>query len=136
MPRLKEEVGYPIDEHVGNRVRLRRTMLGLSQERLAEALGVSFQQIQKYERGGNRISAGRLYSISRVLNVPVSFFFQDVPGHKTGESAAEDDESLARRETLELVRAFYRIRDPRVRENLVAMLHALAPADQRTPVLE
>src|SRR4028119_625057 len=70
----------PIDVHVGSRVRLRRTLLGMSQEKLGEALGLTFQQVQKYERGVNRIGASRLFDLSRVLDVPISFFFDDMPG--------------------------------------------------------
>src|SRR5215208_5533266 len=69
----------PIDVHVGSRVRLRRTLLGMSQEKLGEAIGLTFQQVQKYERGANRIGASRLFDLSRVLDVPVSFFFDDMP---------------------------------------------------------
>ena len=70
----------PIDVHVGSRVRLRRNMLGMSQEKLGEALGITFQQIQKYEKGANRVGASRLQAIATVMNVPVSFFFEDAPG--------------------------------------------------------
>jgi transcriptional regulator with XRE-family HTH domain len=75
----------PIDIHVGSRIRLRRTMLGMSQERLGESLGITFQQIQKYEKGTNRVGASRLQNISSILNVPVSFFFEDAPGEVQGE---------------------------------------------------
>src|SRR5689334_24896991 len=117
----------PIDVHVGSRIRLRRTLLGMSQERLGEALGLTFQQVQKYERGVNRVGASRLFDLSRVLDVPISFFFDDMPESVTSafgvlparravgytepqESVADD--TLNRRETLELVRAYYRITDP------------------------
>src|SRR4029079_15338710 len=111
----------PIDVHVGSRIRLRRTLLGMSQERLGEALGLTFQQVQKYERGVNRVGASRLFDLSRVLDVPISFFFDDMPeslastyggpAHRrsTGFSEAQDsfsDDALNRRETLELVRAY------------------------------
>src|SRR5690242_21777101 len=104
----------PIDVHVGSRVRLRRNMLGLSQEKLGEAIGLTFQQVQKYERGANRIGASRLHDLSRVLDVPVSFFFDDMdpvraPAIPSGfaEPAAEafDSDPLHRRETVELVRS-------------------------------
>lgn len=72
----------PIDIHVGSRIRLRRTMLGMSQEKLGESLGITFQQIQKYEKGTNRVGASRLQNISQILNVPVSFFFEDAPGDR------------------------------------------------------
>src|ERR1700716_3281895 len=120
----------PIDVHVGSRIRLRRTLLGMSQERLGEALGLTFQQVQKYERGVNRVGASRLFDLSRVLDVPISFFFDDMPeplahysgtqsaslaGRRTlGFADAQDafvDDAFSRRETLELVRAYYRITD-------------------------
>jgi transcriptional regulator with XRE-family HTH domain len=91
----KESRPRPIDVHVGSRIRLRRTLLGMSQERLGEALGLTFQQVQKYETGVNRVSASRLFDLSRVLDVPIGFFFDDVP-----------DVVLSRRETLELVGAY------------------------------
>lgn len=129
---------HPIDLHVGKRMRQRRTLLGLSQERLAEALGLTFQQVQKYERGTNRISASRLYELGRVLEVPIGYFFDDLPldmprrvrDHMQGaiaiEAVAGRVDPLTRRETLELVRAYYRIREPRVRRRLFEMAKALA----------
>ena len=128
----------PIDIHVGSRVRLRRTLLGLSQEKLGEAVGLTFQQIQKYERGANRISASRLYALSCVLDVPVAFFFEDVPpenqgkGGKTVPSLAEwnqkmfSGDMLAKRETLELVRAYYRIGEPTVRKRMFELIKSIA----------
>jgi transcriptional regulator with XRE-family HTH domain len=104
----------PIDVHVGSRIRLRRTLLGMSQERLGEALGLTFQQVQKYESGVNRVSASRLFNLSRVLDVPIGFFFDDVP-----------DVVLGRRETLELVGAYYRIIDPAVRKNVLDLIKSL-----------
>src|SRR5258708_23125221 len=114
----------PVDVHVGARVRLRRTLLGMSQEKLGEALGLTFQQVQKYERGTNRIGASRLFDLSRVLEVPVSFFFDDMapevaersPGRIDGGLAEErpadfEADPMAKRETLELARAYYRILD-------------------------
>ncbi len=102
---------HPIDVHVGSRVRLRRTLLGLTQTQLGEKLRITFQQIQKYERGINRISASRLYQMSRILYVPVSFFFDDLD---EGAGAWSPDDILLKRETLEFVRAYYRIGDPAV----------------------
>ena len=118
----------PIDVHVGGRVRLRRTLLGLSQEKLGEAIGLTFQQVQKYERGANRIGASRLFDLSRVLDVPVGYFFDDMsddvaarsPRQIRGmveEPEAYEPDPMAKRETLELVRAYYKIRDPRVRSS-------------------
>ena len=128
----------PVDVHVGSRVRLRRTLLGLSQEKLGDALGLTFQQVQKYERGANRIGASRLFDLSRVLDVPVSFFFDDMspdmPTRKPMTDIDIDDvapggfdaDPMARRETLELVRAYYRIRDPLVRKRVFELAKALA----------
>ena len=121
----------PVDVHVGGRVRLRRTLLGMSQEKLGSALGLTFQQIQKYERGTNRIGSSRLHQLSRVLDVPVSFFFDDMPGtggrqgFEEGGQASFDQEQLSKRETLELVRAYYRILDPTVRARLFDLVKAL-----------
>ena len=127
----------PIDAHVGKRVRMRRTMLGMSQEKLGEALGLTFQQVQKYERGTNRIGASRLYDLCRVLDVPAAFFFDDMPGEGSGARAtglAEErgqppTDPMARRETLELVRAYYRITDPRVRRKVFDLAKTLARAE-------
>jgi len=127
----------PVDVHVGSRVRLRRTMLGMSQEKLGQAIGLTFQQVQKYERGTNRIGASRLYELSKVLDVPVSFFFDDMPDEVAGETApalgmaeaegpAYEADTLAKRETLELVRAYYRIRSPKVRKRVFELAKALA----------
>ncbi|WP_238318490.1 helix-turn-helix domain-containing protein [Thalassospira australica] len=133
----------PVDIHVGARVRLRRTLLGLSQEKLGEAIGLTFQQVQKYERGANRVGASRLYDLSRVLEVPVSFFFDDMPDEISSKSVHErremsespdpfDNDPMNRRETLELVRAYYRITDPNQRKKifeLVKSMGALQTAD-------
>lgn len=135
----------PIDVHVGSRVRLRRTLLGMSQERLGEALGLTFQQIQKYERGVNRIGASRLFDLSRVLDVPISFFFDDMPeplareyggqavrravGFAEAQDGFVEDDTLNRRETLELVRAYYRITDPGVRRKVFDLIKSLGPVD-------
>ncbi len=123
-------------------MRLRRTLLGLSQEKLGEAVGLTFQQIQKYERGANRIGASRLFEFSRILDVPVSFFFDDMPEVMSSEdgqaawgmgdqpqSSLEPD-PLTRRETLELVRAYYRIGDPQVRKRLFELAKSLGNAEQ------
>ncbi len=131
-----------IDMHVGRRVRMRRTLLGMSQEQLGEALNITFQQVQKYERGSNRISASRLWDIGQILDVPVSFFFEEMSDDtkelsprkmKAGEAAeAEAAETpldpVARRETLELVRAYYRIPNPTVRKRIVELTKALGGA--------
>lgn len=141
---LAAKTGYgtgrpnPIDVHVGSRVRLRRTLLGMSQEKLGDAIGLTFQQVQKYERGANRIGSSRLFDLSRVLDVPVSFFFDDMPAEiaesapgsdsELAESSAESyaADPLAKRETLELVRAYYQIEEPSVRKRLFDLAKALA----------
>ena len=114
---------HPVDVHVGNRVRLRRTLLGMSQTHLAEALGLTFQQVQKYESGFNRIGSSRLYHLSLIFGVPVSDFFE---GLEDKSSRRSPDDVMLRRETLELVRAYYRIRDLKVRKALHLMTRALA----------
>lgn len=133
----------PIDVHVGTRIRLRRTLLGMSQERLGEALGLTFQQVQKYERGVNRVGASRLFDLSRVLDVPISFFFDDMPenlaasfggqsSRRSGglpDAEAFPDDTLNRRETLELVRAYYRITDPNVRKRMFDLIKSMGPVE-------
>ena len=128
----------PIDVHVGSRIRLRRTLLGMSQERLAEAIGLTFQQVQKYERGANRVGSSRLFDLSRVLDVTVAYFFEDMaPGvqEKTPSKLmglthppAPDYEPdpMAKRETLELVRAYYTIGDPAVRKRIFELTKSIA----------
>jgi transcriptional regulator with XRE-family HTH domain len=123
----------PVDIHVGARVRLRRTLLGMSQEKLGKALGLTFQQVQKYERGANRIGSSRLFQLSRILDVPVSFFFDEMLPETTrkAEGMADDNDQvfevdkLSRRETLELVRAYYKITDPTVRKKIFEMVKAV-----------
>ncbi len=131
---------HPVDVHVGKRVRLRRTLLGMSQEKLGDAIGLTFQQVQKYERGTNRIGSSRLFQLSQVLDIPVSYFFDDLPiefaGNANGSAdhgaaGTYDSDPLARRETLELVRAYYRISDPAVRKRVFELVKAVgAPPDQ------
>ena len=123
----------PIDIHVGSRIRLRRTMLGMSQEKLGESLGITFQQIQKYEKGTNRVGASRLQNISSILNVPVSFFFEDAPGDKSTPGGMAEAQSsnyvvdfLSSSEGLQLNRAFVKIADPKVRRKIVDLVKALA----------
>ncbi|MEW6437245.1 MAG: helix-turn-helix transcriptional regulator [Pseudomonadota bacterium] len=129
----------PIDRHVGSRVRMRRILLGMSQEKLGEALGLTFQQIQKYEKGTNRIGASRLQQISRTLNVPPAFFFdgapsQDDPLENGGEhhAVAEPPSStfildfIATAEGLHLNKAFARIQDPKVRKRIIDLIASLA----------
>lgn len=124
----------PVDIHVGSRVRLRRTLLGLSQEKLGEAIGLTFQQVQKYERGANRIGASRMYDLSQVLSVAVSYFYEDMPdevkNRQIGVSVSPDrnvkKDPLARRETLELVRAYYKIGQPAVRKRIFELIKSVA----------
>lgn len=123
----------PIDIHVGSRIRLRRTMLGMSQEKLGDALGITFQQIQKYEKGANRVGASRLQEISRILNTPVAFFFEGAPGQDPSEGGFKEASStnyvvdfLSSNEGLQLNRAFIKIEDPKVRKKLVELARALA----------
>lgn len=123
----------PVDIHVGARVRLRRTLLGMSQEKLGKALGLTFQQVQKYERGANRIGSSRLFQLSRILDVPVSFFFDEMTtdttkkadGMAEGNKQVFEVDKLSRRETLELVRAYYKISDPSVRKKIFEMVKAV-----------
>jgi transcriptional regulator with XRE-family HTH domain len=131
--------GHPIDIHVGSRIRLRRTLRGMSQEKLGESIGLTFQQVQKYERGANRVSASRLFELSKVLDVPVSFFFDDLPASQRDPAFEQDsptqvggsvpENAMFKRETLELVRAFYRIPDEATRRALYNLVKATAAAD-------
>lgn len=122
----------PIDIHVGGRIRLRRNMLGMSQEKLGEQLGITFQQIQKYEKGTNRVGASRLQAIASILEVSPSFFFEDVPGHSGPAGLAEDNQTsyvvdfLSSAEGLQLNRAFVRIGDPKVRRKIIDLVRTLA----------
>ena len=128
----------PIDVHVGIRVRLRRTLLGLSQEKLGEAIGLTFQQVQKYERGANRVGSSRLYDLSRVLDVPIAYFFDEMPGAVQDKSPSRlmglahpptvdyEPDPMAKRETLELVRAYYKISDPALRKRLFDLIKSIA----------
>lgn len=134
----------PVDVHVGARVRQRRTLLGLSQEKLGEALGLTFQQVQKYERGANRISASRLFDLSRILDTDMNYFFEDMPPEVAAQSPgqlrglaeepapyeAERDPTI-KRETLELVRAYYRINNGELRKRLFEMTKALASRESK-----
>ena len=125
---------HPVDIFVGSRVRMRRNMLGLSQTDLGRALGLTFQQVQKYERGANRIGSSRLYTIGQILKVPVAYFFDEMPeevqeGVDTPIATVPVSEATAeisKRETLELVKVFYRITDQKVRRRAVDLLRAVA----------
>jgi len=127
----------PIDKHVGSRVRMRRMMLGMSQEKLGDALDLTFQQVQKYEKGTNRIGASRLQQISHILQVPVSFFFEGAPASSnstTGGDAPSPafvSDFLASSEGLALTRAFMRIEDAKVRRRIVDLVEAIVGGDEK-----
>ncbi|WP_426438115.1 helix-turn-helix domain-containing protein [Bradyrhizobium genosp. P] len=123
----------PVDKYVGSRVRMRRIMLGMSQEKLGEALGLTFQQVQKYEKGTNRVGASRLQQISEILQVPVSFLFDGGPsgirtgdGFSEGSSPAYVSDFLATAEGLALTRAFTRITDAKLRRSIVELVEQIA----------
>ncbi len=120
---------HPIDVHVGHRVRLRRTLLGMSRKTLGEALGLSFQQVRKYECGVDRISASKLWNLTQILDVPVSYFYDDMPADQAGPAPSgngQEPDVLLKRETLELVRAYHRIPDHKARHQILKMVKALA----------
>ena len=124
---------HPVDVHVGRQLRLRRVLLGLSQTKVAEAVGIAFQQLQKYEHGDNRISASRLYDFSQVLGVPISYFFDGLPPDGLVDPDQGNDEGLRsksgvmlKRETLQFVRAYYRIRSPEMRQQVLGLIKEAA----------
>lgn len=135
----KKTKGTPdaVDVHVGQRLKVRRSLLGLSQEKLAESIGLTFQQIQKYERGMNRISAGRLYQFSKILDVPVSYFYENLKKIASNTSTAiglSDNEQEAfisndlmdNKETLDLVRMYYSIEDEEMRKDIFKFIKSMA----------
>jgi transcriptional regulator with XRE-family HTH domain len=126
----------PVDKHVGNRVRMRRLMLGMTQEKLGEELGLTFQQVQKYEKGTNRISASRLQQLAQILQVPAPFFFEGAPSAPGGPhvrdaapSPAFVTDFLATSDGLALVKAFMRIKQPKLRRHIVDMVEEIADQD-------
>jgi transcriptional regulator with XRE-family HTH domain len=128
-------VPNPIDVHVGKRIRSRRLLLGMNQETVANALGLSFQQLQKYEGGANRVSASRLAATAEILGVPIAYFFGDLPTGDAKVSAEEQAwrERLDRPETIELVRLYYAMPDPSVRRQFLEMVKAVAATfDQKS----
>ncbi len=139
MAKPKQRGHDPVDIHVGSRVRLRRTLLGMSQKNLGRAVSLTFQQIQKYERGSNRIGSSRLFQFSKVLRVPVSFFFDDMPDAVAGrtrglrEPAQEPFETgnFTKRETLELVRAYYKISDVATRRRIFDLVKAVGQTQSK-----
>jgi transcriptional regulator with XRE-family HTH domain len=123
----------PVDVHVGKRIRVRRLLLGMNQETLANRLGLTFQQVQKYEGGANRVSASRLSAVADVLGAPISYFFDDMPAADTEMSAEEGTrrDRMERPETIELIRLYYAIPDPTIRRRFLDMVKAIArPADR------
>ncbi|MGD9804498.1 MAG: helix-turn-helix domain-containing protein [Hyphomicrobiaceae bacterium] len=131
----------PVDSHVGSRVKMRRMMLGMSQERLGELLGLTFQQVQKYEKGVNRIGASRLFDLAHVLGVPIQYFYDELPAALARSAAngavgfAEDGpetfvtDIMSSRDGIELTRAFAKITDPNVRRSVVDLVKAIASGD-------
>jgi transcriptional regulator with XRE-family HTH domain len=140
---------HAVDVHVGKRLRQRRTLLGMSQTKVGAAVDLTFQQIQKYERGSNRISSSQLFEFAKVLDVPVSYFFDEMPanaldgrpmsgrGRKGFAEAStpfvQEKDPLIKRETLELVRAYYKIRTASVRDGVAKMIKTIAAADSVAP---
>jgi transcriptional regulator with XRE-family HTH domain len=133
----KTKAPNPVDVHVGGRLRLRRNMLDISQEKLADSLGITFQQIQKYEKGANRLSASKLFELANILNVPVSYFFEKAPSNKTPRTIEkpkgfEEGQSkfimdfLSSNDGLHLNRAFVKIKDPKIRKKIVELVESLA----------
>ena len=132
MVKRNQEFAY-VDVHVGDRIRVRRTLLGMSQEKLGEVLGLSFQQVQKYEKGANRVSASRLIQFAKILNVPASYFFDNVPVDAAAHAHRLSDDGKAvpadmptSRESLKLIRAYYGIPSPALREIVFRLIEALA----------
>jgi len=130
----------PIDKHVGTRVRMRRVMVGMSQEKLGEALGITFQQIQKYEKGTNRIGASRLQAAARILNVPVNFFFEGasddpsmIGGFADGQGSTYVSDESADAEGRQLVEAFRRIREPELRKRVIELVESMAATRELQP---
>ena len=137
--RMIKKVPNPIDKYVGSRVRMRRMMLGMSQEKLGDALGLTFQQVQKYEKGSNRIGASRLQQISLILQVPVSFFFEGAPsppgtneGFGEAASPAYVTDFLATTDGLALAKAFMRIPNAKLRRRVVDLVEEMAGAQIAT----
>lgn len=132
---MNKKTPHPVDVHVGGRVRLRRMLLGMSQDKLGEALGLTFQQVQKYEKGVNRIGASRVFEISRILSVPIQFFYDDFDG-KLGQSygfADVADQSFMKLlhspEGVQLCRHFSDITDPKVRKRVLDLVKTLADGE-------
>ena len=136
---IAKKAPNPTDKHVGSRVRMRRMMLSMSQEKLGDALGLTFQQVQKYEKGTNRIGASRLQQISQILQVPVSFFFEGAPaavtiGHHDGMSEAPSpayvSDFLATPDGLALIKSFMKIKDSKLRRRIVDLVEQITGSDK------
>ncbi|MCK5284725.1 MAG: helix-turn-helix transcriptional regulator [Alphaproteobacteria bacterium] len=138
MTKKRKTKGTPdsVDVHVGQRLRIRRSLLGLSQEKLAESIGLTFQQIQKYERGMNRISAGRLYQFSKILSIPISYFYDNIQNisskeltHGLSDSEQEEfnnEDIMQSKETLDMIRMYYSIKDPEMRKDIFKFIKSMA----------
>jgi transcriptional regulator with XRE-family HTH domain len=134
------DIPHPVDVHVGQRIKLRRTLMGLTQGKLGECIGLTFQQIQKYERGANRVSASKLWQLGNVLDVPVSYFFDEMPdsvkevfpgfqGETTETDIPEEYLVLHRRQTLELVKTFSDLKDPVIRKRVIDVVRAITQSE-------
>ncbi|HKY17301.1 MAG TPA: helix-turn-helix transcriptional regulator [Rhizomicrobium sp.] len=133
---MPKKQANPIDIQVGNRVRIRRMLIGMSQERLGDLLGLTFQQVQKYEKGINRIGAGRLFEVACILNVPVDFFYEGVAASQSG--AGEPDampvmDFVSSGEGLQLSLAFMKIKDVKVRKRVLDLVKSLAEEEAEKP---
>ena len=138
---MTKKAPNPIDKHVGSRVRMRRMMIGMSQEKLGEKLGITFQQIQKYEKGTNRVGASRLQQIATSLSVPPSFFFEGAPvpeaadgggGFSEASSPAYVSDFLAASDGVALTKAFMKVKDPKVRRRIVDLVESMVAEDQES----
>ena len=133
---MPKKQANPIDVQVGNRVRIRRMLIGMSQERLGDLLGLTFQQVQKYEKGVNRIGAGRLFEVARILSVPVDFFYEGLPtnipaGNDTDAAAPPVMEFVSSGEGLQLSLAFMKIKDAKVRKRVLDLVKSLADEEEQ-----
>jgi transcriptional regulator with XRE-family HTH domain len=142
MPKVWRSDEQAVDQAVGRRMKMRRVLIKLSQEELGERLGITFQQVQKYEKGVNRLTAGRLYKLAEALRVPVDYFFADAPRSEmsilTGlgaEGAFNHDDDLSQA-TIKLMRAFVRIKSERSRSNIAKLVHEIAEVDAAGAIAE
>ena len=136
--RVPKKQANPIDIQVGNRVRIRRMLIGMSQERLGDLLGLTFQQVQKYEKGVNRIGAGRLFEVSRILGVPIDFFYEGIGEQLAGNRGFAEPEAsppvmefVSSGEGLQLSLAFMKIKDAKVRKRVLDLVKSLSEEDQK-----